>query len=200
MFTGIVEALGEVAALDRHGEDASLGISARFAEDLTHGESVAVNGVCLTVSDTGGGAFSADVMPETLRRSTLGDLRPGQRVNLERAVTPASRLGGHVMQGHVDGVATVLSRDPGPRWDEVWFALPADLARYVAAKGSIAVDGVSLTVVDVGDDTFSVGLIPTTLQSTTLGERILGDTVNIETDVMAKYVERLLDARLEQTR
>jgi riboflavin synthase len=104
------------------------------------------------------------------------------------------------MQGHVDGVATVLSRDPGPRWDEVWFALPADLARYVAAKGSIAVDGVSLTVVDVGDDTFSVGLIPTTLQSTTLGERTLGDTVNIETDVMAKYVERLLDARLEQTR
>ena len=200
MFTGIVEALGEVVAVNQRDGDASVRIRAAWAHELSLGESVAVDGVCLTVSNAENGGFTADVMPETLRRSTLGGLQPGQRVNLERAVTPATRLGGHVVQGHIDGVGTVRSRAPGPRWDDVRIGLPADLARYVAAKGSIAVDGVSLTVVGVADDEFSVGLIPMTLQSTTLGERGVGDRVNIETDVMAKYVERLLDARLEQTR
>jgi riboflavin synthase len=200
MFTGIVEALGEVVAIEDRGDDARVCIRAGFAPELTLGESVSVDGVCLTVSNTADGEFVADVMPETLRRSTLGTLRSGQRVNLERAVTPVSRLGGHVVQGHVDGVGTIVSRNPGPRWDEVTIGLPGELSRYVAAKGSVAVDGVSLTVVDVTDVEFSVGLIPTTLASTTLGDRRAGDHVNIETDVMAKYVERLLDARAEQGR
>ncbi|MFL6240683.1 MAG: riboflavin synthase [Actinomycetes bacterium] len=200
MFTGIVESLGEVVAVDRRGEDGHVSVRADFVADLAFGESVAINGVCLTVTAASDGAFTADVMPETLRRSTLGALRPGDHVNLERAVTPATRLGGHFVQGHVDGVGTVMSRAPGPRWDDVRIAVPCELARYVAAKGSIAVDGVSLTVVDVADEAFSVGLIPTTLQATTLGERQPGDPVNIETDVMAKYVERLLDARVGQAR
>ena len=200
MFTGIVESVGDVVAVEATGDDARIEISAPFAAELVFGESVAVNGVCLTVTTNRDGRFIADVMPETLRCTTLGTLRSGQRVNLERAVTPVSRLGGHVVQGHVDGVGTLVNRDPGPRWDEVRIALPAELSRYVAAKGSIAVDGVSLTVVDVVDDEFSVGLIPTTLQETTLGERRPGDQVNIETDVMAKYVERLLDARVGQAR
>jgi riboflavin synthase len=198
MFTGIVESLGAVIAVETGTEDARLEISAPFAGELAFGESVAVNGVCLTVTTSSADGFVADVMPGTLRRTTLGSLRIGQRVNLERAVTPVSRLGGHVVQGHVDGVGSIVSRNPGPRWDDVRIAVPAELSRYVAAKGSIAVDGVSLTVVDVADDVFSVGLIPTTLQETTLGERQPGEQVNIETDVMAKYVERLLDARVGQ--
>ena len=156
--------------------------------------------MCLTVAERDDVTFIADVMPETLHRSTLGSLQPGQRVNLERALMATSRLGGHVVQGHVDGVGVILSRDPGPRWDDVRIGLPTELARYVAAKGSIAVDGVSLTVVDVDDDSFSVGLIPTTLHATTLGERDPGDPVNLEADVVAKYVERLLDARAGQAR
>ena len=198
MFTGIVESLGQVVAIERGGEDALVRIATSFAADLSDGESVAVDGVCLTVASVDAGGFSADVMPETLRRSTLGALQAGCNVNLERAVTPTTRLGGHVVQGHVDGVGTITSRQPVPRWDEVHIAMPHELARYVAVKGSIAVDGVSLTVVEVGDESFSVSLIPTTLQSTTLGERRVGDNVNLETDVMAKYAERLLDARVEQ--
>jgi riboflavin synthase len=200
MFTGIVENLGEILAVDMRGGDARLEIAAPFAPELTHGESVSVDGVCLTVAETTAEAFGADVMPETLRRSTLGMFGPGRRVNLERAVTPVTRLGGHVVQGHVDGVGTIVSRDPGARWDDVRIALPSELSRYVAVKGSIAVDGVSLTVVDVAGDTFSVGLIPTTLQATTLGHRQPGDPVNLETDVVAKYVERLLDSRVGQGR
>jgi riboflavin synthase len=200
VFTGIVETLGNVVAMDEHTDDARLRIRTGFAADLAHGESVAVNGVCLTVAEHDGDAFTADVMPETLRRSNLGVLRPGDRVNLERAVTPTTRLGGHIVQGHVDGVGTVRSRDPGPRWDDVRIGVPQDLARYLAPKGSVTVDGVSLTVVDVTDDEFSVGLIPTTLRETTLGERRVGDSVNIETDVLAKYVERLLDARVGEVR
>jgi riboflavin synthase len=200
VFTGIVEALGTLVAVDALGHDASIRIASGFAADLAHGESVAVNGVCLTVADRDGDAFTADVMPETLRRSNLGALRAGDRVNLERAVTPTTRLGGHVVQGHVDGVGTVRSRDPGPRWDDVRIAVSPDLARYLAPKGSVTVDGVSLTVVDVTDDDFSVGLIPTTLRATTLGERRVGDSVNIETDVLAKYVERLLDVRVGEGR
>ena len=197
MFTGIVESFGKVISIEDRGGDACVRIATDFAGDLTHGESVAVSGVCLTVAAVDAGAFLADVMPETLQRSTLSSLQPGDSVNLERAVTPATRLGGHLVQGHVDGVGTITNREPGPRWDSVHIEIPTELARYVAVKGSIAVDGVSLTVVDVDDHSFSVGLIPTTLQSTTLGERRIGDKVNIETDVMAKYAERLLDARVE---
>jgi riboflavin synthase len=198
MFTGIVESLGKIVAIEHRGDDACVRIATPFAADLSLGESVAVDGVCLTVATTDAESFSADVMPETLRRSTLGTFRPGRNVNLERAVTPTTRLGGHVVQGHVDGVGTIAHRAPGPRWDDVQIAIPTELARYVAVKGSIAVDGVSLTVAGVGADSFSVGLIPTTLRATTLGERQVGDEVNLETDVLAKYAERLLDARVEQ--
>ncbi|MDX6285455.1 MAG: riboflavin synthase [Frankiales bacterium] len=196
MFTGIVEEIGEIAAIDRADDDARLCVRApTIARELRFGESVAVNGVCLTVVSSDDTTFTADVMPETLQRSTLAHLRVGERVNMERAVTPAGRLGGHLVQGHVDGVGTISSREPGPRWDVVRIAIAADLARYVVVKGSIAVEGVSLTVAAVDDDGFTVSLIPTTLAETTLGERRPGDKVNLEVDVIAKYVERLLAER-----
>jgi riboflavin synthase len=196
VFTGIVEEIGEIAAIDRADDDARLCVRApTIARELRFGESVAVNGVCLTVVSSDDTTFTADVMPETLQRSTLAHLRVGERVNMERAVTPAGRLGGHLVQGHVDGVGTISSREPGPRWDVVRIAIAADLARYVVVKGSIAVEGVSLTVAAVDDDGFTVSLIPTTLAETTLGERRPGDKVNLEVDVIAKYVERLLAER-----
>jgi riboflavin synthase len=198
MFTGIVEELGEVVRVTETGGDSGL-VAVRgplVASDARHGDSIAVNGVCLTVVDVDGGVFTADVMGETLRRSALGALRPGDRVNLERAAALNSRLGGHIVQGHVDGVGEVLSREPAEQWETVRFRLPAALARYVVEKGSITVDGVSLTVAQVGPDWFAVGLIPTTLQLTTLGGRHVGDPVNLEVDVLAKYVERLLGDRL----
>jgi riboflavin synthase len=163
--------------------------------DADHGDSIAVNGVCLTVIDPDGstdGTFTVELVPETLKRSSLSAVTSGAGVNLERAVAAGGRLGGHIMQGHVDGVATLLRRSPAERSDELVFSLPPDLARYVVEKGSIAVDGVSLTVADVTDDTFAVALIPTTLANTTLGVRQPGDTVNIEVDVIAKYVEKLV--------
>ncbi|RIV37754.1 riboflavin synthase [Micromonospora radicis] len=196
MFTGIVEELGEVVGITPTAEDSAL-VAIRgplVTSDARHGDSIAVNGVCLTVVDVDGGVFTADVMGETLRRSALGALRAGERVNLERAAALGSRLGGHLVQGHVDGVGEVLSREPAPRWETVRFRLPAGLARYVVEKGSITVDGVSLTVAEVGADWFAVGLIPTTLSLTTLGARTPGDQVNLEMDVLAKYVERLLGA------
>ena len=159
------------------------------------GASIAVDGVCVTVTDVTDGAFTVDVMPETLRRSTLGALAPGDRVNLERAVPVTGRLDGHIVQGHVDGVGVVLERHPGPRWDDVVVGLPADLARYVAVKGSIAVSGVSLTVTSVAADRFGISLIPTTLAGTTWGGLTVGAQVNLEVDVIAKYVERLLTTR-----
>ncbi len=203
MFTGIVEALGEVVRLDRHGEHARLVVRCpSVAGGLASGDSVAVNGVCLTVVETTDGGFVADVMKETLARTTLDTLVPGAPVNLEQAATPTSRLGGHLVQGHVDGVGTVTARTPGERFVDLTVALPPGLARYVVEKGSIAVDGVSLTVVRVTDEpddpaagppaTFTVSLIPTTLQRTTLGVRRPGDPVNLEVDVVAKYVERLV--------
>ncbi len=195
MFTGIVEETGRVRAIDLAGRaDAVLTIEgATVTSDARPGDSIAVDGVCLTVTSlTGDGAFTADVMPETLRRTTLGDLRPGERVNLERALAAAGRFGGHIVQGHVDGVATLLSRSPGHRWDELRFDLPTRIARYVAEKGSIALGGVSLTVAGVDDGEFVVCLIPTTLAATTLGGLVSGDRVNVEVDVLAKYVERLL--------
>lgn len=193
MFTGIVEELGHVVALERAAQSARLTVAAPLVtSDAVHGASIAVNGVCLTVVEHGGGEFTVDVMAETLARSSLGDLATGDRVNLERAMSASGRFGGHVVQGHVDGTATILERRPGDRWEVVVFSLPQELARYVVEKGSITVDGVSLTVASIGPDTFSVSLIPTTLELTTLGHKGIGDTVNLEVDVLAKYVERLL--------
>jgi len=197
MFTGIVEEMGTVVALvpgDGDAADARLQVRGPLVtSDARLGDSIAVSGVCLTVSELpGDGTFVADVMPETLRRSALGELTPGDVVNLERALAVGGRYGGHVVQGHVDGVGVVRSRRPGPRWDEIEIELDPALARYVAQKGSITVSGVSLTVTHVGDDVFGVSLIPTTLQVTTLGGLAPGARVNLEVDVLAKYTERLL--------
>lgn len=192
MFTGIVEELGEVVAVTDLTDAARIAIAgATVTSDARHGDSIAVNGVCLTVVEVVGDTFTADVMRETLRRSSLAKTAPGDRVNLERAASLGSRLGGHLVQGHVDGVGTVLHRQPAEHWELVRVALPPELARYVVPKGSITVDGVSLTVVEVSDTEFTVSLIPTTLRLTTLGERAAGDSVNLEVDVVAKYVERL---------
>lgn len=199
MFTGIVEELGEVVAIERGPESAVLTIRGPLVTaDATHGASIAVNGVCLTVVTRDGDTFAVDVMAETLARSSLGALAPGDRVNLERAMRADGRFGGHIVQGHVDGTATILDRRPGDRWEVVACTLSPALARYVVEKGSITVDGVSLTVsaVDPGGPdrpgTFEVSLIPTTLELTTLGRKRVGDPVNLEVDVLAKYVERLI--------
>jgi riboflavin synthase len=193
VFTGIVEELGEVVALERAGDAARLTVRGPLVvSDAVHGASIAVNGVCLTVTDVKDDAFTVDVMKETLDRSSLAALSPGAPVNLERPVRPSDRLGGHIVQGHVDGVGEIVSREPGERWDVVTVGLPAALARYVVDKGSITVDGISLTVVEARDDAFTVALIPTTLELTTLGRKGPGDPVNLEVDVVAKYVERLV--------
>jgi riboflavin synthase len=202
MFTGIVEELGEVVAITERGDSAVLQVrAATVAEDVTHGASIAVNGVCLTVVGQQADPVGAlvrlefDVMAETLKRSVIGALKPGDRVNLERAARVDSRLDGHIVQGHVDGTGSVLARTPGTEWESFRFSLPLDLARYVAEKGSIAVNGVSLTVSAVGADFFEVGLIPETLRATNLGAAAIGDPVNLEVDVLAKYTERLLRTR-----
>lgn len=204
MFTGIVEEVGTVQAvlagdgaadaLPGQTPDARLVLRGPLVvTDAGHGDSIAVNGVCLTVTGLpGDGTFAVDVMPETLARTALGDLTAGSPVNLERALRADARLGGHVVQGHVDGVGTVLAREPGARWDLVRIGLDPALARYVAEKGAITVSGVSLTVTGVGADWFEVGLIPTTLAETTLGGAQVGSRVNLEVDVLAKYVERLM--------
>jgi riboflavin synthase len=197
MFTGIVEELGEVVYLTDAGGDSAV-IAVRgpvVTSDARHGDSISVNGVCLTVIDNVDGVFTADVMGESLRRSSLGELKPGGQVNLERAATVGSRLGGHLVQGHVDGVARIVAREPADEWEVLRFSLPPELARYVVEKGSITVDGVSLTVMEVTADTFSVGLIPTTLKLTVLGAKSVGDLVNLEVDVIAKYVEKMLGDR-----
>jgi riboflavin synthase len=203
MFTGIVEELGEVAGLETNGDSAVLRVRATVvASDVTHGASIAVNGVCLTVigqqSVDGGTELSFDVMAETLKRSVIGDLAAGQVVNLERAARVDGRLDGHIVQGHVDGNGVILSRTPGDNWETVRFALPPEISRYVVEKGSITVDGVSLTVAGLGSDWFEVGLIPETLRATTLGRKQAGAHVNLEVDVLAKYTERLLAAQLER--
>ncbi|MGW4422290.1 riboflavin synthase [Streptosporangium sp. NPDC004631] len=195
MFTGIVEELGEIAAIEPLRDAARMSIrGGTVTGDAGHGDSIAVNGVCLTVVEVDGEVFTADVMKETLDRSSLGALRPGSRVNLERAVRADQRLGGHIVQGHVDGTGVLLSREPDEHWEVVRISLPAELNRYVVEKGSIAVDGISLTVVGVDGDGFSVSLIPTTLALTTLGAKQPGDPVNLEVDVIAKHVEKLLGA------
>jgi riboflavin synthase len=197
MFTGIVEELGEVESVTGTGGDAAV-LAVRgplVAADARHGDSIAVNGVCLTVIDIADGVITADVMGETLRRTSLGALSPGSLVNLERAATLGSRLGGHLVQGHVDGVGTILAREPAESWEVVCFSLPPQLPRYVVEKGSIAVDGVSLTVMAVTANSATVGLIPTTVKRTVLGAKAVGDPVNLEVDVIAKYVERMLGDR-----
>ncbi|HET6211364.1 MAG TPA: riboflavin synthase [Micromonosporaceae bacterium] len=197
MFTGIVEELGVVVAIEANAQD-SARLSVRgpvVTADATPGDSIAVNGVCLTVVDAVDGVFAADVMGETLRRTALGAVRPGDPVNLERAAKVGDRLGGHIVQGHVDGVGSIVDRSPAEHWETVRFALPDGLDRYVVEKGSITVDGVSLTVVSVDRAGFTVGLIPTTLAHTTLGHKGPGDPVNLEVDVLAKYVEKLVAVR-----
>jgi riboflavin synthase len=206
VFTGIVEEVGTLVLREEQEDSAVLRIRAeRVLDGVALGDSIAVNGVCLTVTGIepdgadGAGVWRTDVMAETLSRSSLGIVAQGQPVNLERAVTPHTRLGGHMMQGHVDGVGHILARSAHEHWEVVRIALPAALARYVVEKGSVAVDGVSLTVsavseVDVREPWFEVSLIPTTLRETTLGARAPGEPVNLEVDVIAKYVERLLGA------
>ena len=205
MFTGIVEELGTVAGIEDQGDAVRLTIGASTVlSDAGLGDSIAVNGCCLTVATLGEGTWTADVMQETLRRTNLATARPGDRVNLERAVTPSTRLGGHIVQGHVDGVGRILARTPSEHWEIVEVSLPdggsgargdgQSLGRYLVEKGSITVDGASLTVVAVTDTSFTVSLIPETLAHTTLGQRAVGDAVNLEVDVLAKHVEKLLTA------
>ena len=210
MFTGIVEELGRVVRLETVEDSARLTVEApTVTQDVNLGDSVSVNGCCLTVTAVHGSTFTADLMAETLTRTTLGSQAPGDPVNLERALRASDRLGGHIVQGHVDATAEVLDHHHGEHWDLLRIGLPQEIARYVAVKGSVALDGVSLTVVDVVDASdvapapgagasLSVGLIPETLRRTTLGSRRPGERVNLEVDVMAKYAERLLGARLSQ--
>ena len=214
MFTGIVEELGRVVRLETVEDSARLTVEApTVTQDVSLGDSVSVNGCCLTVTAVHGSTFTADLMAETLTRTTLGSQAPGDPVNLERALRASDRLGGHIVQGHVDATAEVLDRSHGEHWDLLRVGLPREIARYVAVKGSLALDGVSLTVVDVEDAqhdapdasptpgagaSLSVGLIPETLRRTTLGTRRPGERVNLEVDVMAKYAERLLGARLSE--
>ena len=210
MFTGIVEELGRVVRLETVEDSARLTVEApTVTQDVSLGDSVSVNGCCLTVTAVHGSTFTADLMAETLTRTTLGSQAPGDPVNLERALRASDRLGGHIVQGHVDATAEVLDHHRGEHWDLLRIGLPQEIARYVAVKGSVALDGVSLTVVDVVDASdvapvpgagasLSVGLIPETLRRTTLGARRPGERVNLEVDVLAKYAERLLGARTSQ--
>jgi len=210
MFTGIVEELGRVVRLETVEDSARLTVEApTVTQDVNLGDSVSVNGCCLTVTAVHGSTFTADLMAETLTRTTLGSQAPGDPVNLERALRASDRLGGHIVQGHVDATAEVLDHHRGEHWDLLRIGLPQEIARYVAVKGSVALDGVSLTVVDVvhasdvtpvpgAGASLSVGLIPETLRRTTLGSRRPGERVNLEVDVLAKYAERLLGARPSQ--
>jgi len=198
MFTGIIEELGEVTAWQPSGDSARLTVRAPLAaSDAQHGDSISVSGVCLTVVDQGDDWFTADVMAESIAVSTVGRLTAGDRVNIERAAALDSRLGGHIVQGHIDGFTTILSTEDGTAWRVVRLALPTELAPLVTRKGSIAVDGVSLTVSAVSDagepeQWFEVSLIPETLAATTLGGKTTGDAVNLETDILARHVQRLL--------
>jgi len=193
MFTGIVEELGTVERVERQSDAVRVTVRAQTVlEDAGLGDSISVNGCCLTVATRTADTWTADVMAETLAKTGLGDLAAGDRVNLERAVTAGTRLGGHLVQGHVDAVGHVVRREPGEHWDVVTVSMPRTLAPYLVDKGSITVDGVSLTVVEAGEESFTVSLIPETLRRTTLGFRQPGDAVNLEVDVIGKYVEKLL--------
>jgi riboflavin synthase len=196
MFTGIVEELGTVEVVERLSDAVRLTVRATTVlADAGLGDSISVNGCCLTVAERTEATWTADVMAETLAKTGLGSLAAGERVNLERAATVGSRLGGHLVQGHVDAIGHVVRREPGEHWDVVTVSMPGDLAPYLVAKGSITVDGVSLTVVEAGEESFTVSLIPETLRRTTLGFRATGDTVNLEVDVIGKYVARQLELR-----
>ena len=195
MFTGIVEETGTVVAVQPNGDSVRMRIRAAMTSGAPHGSSIAVNGVCLTVADKPDDDVVMDVMEQTLRASGLGGLAAGSKVNLERALAAGGRFDGHIVQGHVDGVGKVVQRDSTEHWDRLRIELPDDLRRYIVAKGSVAMDGVSLTVSAVGDDWFEVNLIPTTLANTTLGGLDVGALVNLEVDVLAKYVERMLQER-----
>jgi riboflavin synthase len=203
MFTGLVEEKGTITAIEPLGDSVRLTISGPVVtSDAQHGDSISVNGCCLTVMAQGDGTFAADVMQESLDKTSLGDLAVGDAVNLERATKAGARLGGHIVQGHVDGTGTILDRTPSEHWEIVRISLPAELAKYLVDKGSVTVDGTSLTVVEVVDASepwFSVSLIPTTLSDTTLGTKSPGDRVNLEVDILAKYVERLLGAQKKES-
>jgi riboflavin synthase len=196
MFTGIIEELGTVSAIDRLSDSLRIEITGELVRsDLGQGDSIAVNGVCLTAAELTEHGFVADVMLETLNRTSLSGIEVGDRVNLERAMSGSSRFGGHIVQGHVDGVATILSREQSANWDVLRIQIPKELAKYVVLKGSITLDGVSLTVNDVQDDVISLSLIPETLRLTTFGFKQIGDRLNVEADILAKHIEKLIEAR-----
>ena len=195
MFTGLIAEVGTISSLKKQEADLEIGISCSFASELSLGESVATSGICLTVTRIEGDTFYAYAMPETVRLTTLGQKSLGEGVNLERALLPTGRLGGHLVAGHIDGTGTVTSLEGGERWRELQISVPPSLMPQIARKGSIAIDGVSLTVTAVGEDYFSVAIIPVTRDNTTLGALKVGSKVNLETDQIAKYVERLLEGR-----
>ncbi len=196
MFTGIIEELGTVASVEVLPDSIRLAIKGDLVrQDLSQGESISVNGVCLTAAEITPDGFIADVMLETLNRSSLSGISEGEKVNLERAMSGAGRFGGHVVQGHVDGVAEIISREPSANWEVVKVKIPAELSKYVVHKGSITFDGVSLTVNDISDNTVSLSLIPETLRLTTLGTKKVGDKLNVEADILAKHIEKLIEAR-----
>ena len=196
MFTGIIEELGNVASVEVLPDSIRLAIKGDLVrQDLSQGESISVNGVCLTAAEITSDGFIADVMLETLNRSSLSGISQGESVNLERAMSGAGRFGGHVVQGHVDGVAEIISREPSANWEVVKVKIPAELSKYVVHKGSITFDGVSLTVNDISDNTVSLSLIPETLRLTTLGTKQVGDKLNVEADILAKHIEKLIEAR-----
>ncbi len=196
MFTGIIEELGTVASVEVLPDSIRLAIKGDLVrQDLSQGESISVNGVCLTAAEITSDGFIADVMLETLNRSSLSGISQGESVNLERAMSGAGRFGGHVVQGHVDGVAEIISREPSANWEVVKVKIPAELSKYVVHKGSITFDGVSLTVNEISDNTVSLSLIPETLRLTTLGTKQVGDKLNVEADILAKHIEKLIEAR-----
>jgi riboflavin synthase len=196
MFTGIIEELGTVASVEVLPDSIRLAIRGNLVrQDLSQGESISVNGVCLTAAEITPDGFIADVMLETLNRSSLSGISKGESVNLERAMSGAGRFGGHVVQGHVDGVAEIISREPSANWEVVKVKIPTDLSKYVVHKGSITFDGVSLTVNDISGNTVSLSLIPETLRLTTLGTKQVGDKLNVEADILAKHIEKLIEAR-----
>ena len=196
MFTGIIEELGTVASVEVLSDSIRLAIKGNLVrQDLSQGESISVNGVCLTAAEITSDGFIADVMLETLNRSSLRGISLGESVNLERAMSGAGRFGGHVVQGHVDGVAEIISREPSANWEVVKVKIPAELSKYVVHKGSITFDGVSLTVNDISGNTVSLSLIPETLRLTTLGTKQVGDKLNVEADILAKHIEKLIEAR-----
>lgn len=196
MFTGIIEELGEVVAIENQPDAIRLTVKGPLVtSDIKRGDSIACSGVCLTAIELEDGTFCADVMHETLRLTSLADVKVGDPINLERAMTMQTRFGGHHVQGHVDGVGEFISRVPSENWDWVRISIPKELMKYVVQKGSITLDGISLTVNEVGEDFVGLSLIPETLKLTTLGSKKPGDKINVEVDVMAKHIERLLEMR-----